>query len=155
MAIPDTYSAFRRSTGAFPRTIELSSETLPKDLGLKDVLLKIHAVSLNYRDVAMLQEGKYPAAAIESGIPASDAAGEVVAIGKDVKDFKVGDRVSPISDVGNITGREDTPPTGLGGDFHGVLREYGVFEERHLVKLPEHLTWEEVSQSSGANSDAC
>ncbi|KAH6980750.1 chaperonin 10-like protein [Ilyonectria sp. MPI-CAGE-AT-0026] len=154
MAIPDTYSAFRRSTGDFPRTIELSSETLPKDLGLKDVLLKIHAVSLNYRDVAMLQEGKYPATAIESGIPASDAAGEVVAIGKDVKDFKIGDRVSPIFDVGNITGREDIPPTGLGGDSHGVLREYGVFEERHLVKLPQHLSWEEASLLSCAGVTA-
>jgi NADPH:quinone reductase-like Zn-dependent oxidoreductase len=147
MALPTSYTAFRRTTGDLPRTIEQAKESLPQDLGPNDVLIKIRAVSLNYRDVGMLI-GNYPAQVEDQGIPCSDCAAEVVAVGSAVGDFRVGDRVSPIFDLSNLTGTESTPMKALGGDQPGVLREYAVFEDRFLVHLPEYLTWEEVGTDS-------
>ncbi|OLN95496.1 Zinc-type alcohol dehydrogenase C1773.06c-like protein 1 [Colletotrichum chlorophyti] len=144
MSIPTTYTAFRRTTGELPRTIQTTTETLRADLKPRDVLIKIHAVSLNYRDVAMLN-GTYPVEVEEQGIPCSDCAAEVVKTGSEVKDFSVGDHVSPIFDLGNIEKNDDAPAKALGGDVAGVLREYAVFEERHLVKIPKQLSWEEGS----------
>ncbi|KAL7931785.1 GroES-like protein [Trichoderma chlorosporum] len=144
MAIPDTYKTYRRTTGTTPLTITQTTETTPKNLGPKDVLLKVHSVSLNYRDIAMLS-GAYPAPVVEQGVPASDAAAEVVAVGSAVQQFKVGDRVSPNFFVNYFTGEEREPLQGLGGDVEGVLREYAVFDEEVLVPLPEHLSWDEAS----------
>ncbi|KAJ4123159.1 hypothetical protein NW768_009687 [Fusarium equiseti] len=143
MSIPEVYKAFRRTTGDLPRTISPSTEQL-QELRAHDVLLKIHTVSLNFRDVAMIH-GRYPVDVIERGIPCSDAAAEVAAIGSDVEDFVVGDRVSVIFDLNNLPGSDDEPSKALGGDIDGVLREYAVFEDKHIVHLPKHLSWEEAA----------
>jgi NADPH:quinone reductase-like Zn-dependent oxidoreductase len=39
---------------------------------------------------------------------------------------------------------EDGPWRAVGGPVDGVLREYAVFDQKYLVHLPEHLSWEEV-----------
>jgi NADPH:quinone reductase-like Zn-dependent oxidoreductase len=146
MAYPKTYRAWRRSTTPYPRSLVLSKETLPDELGAKDVLIRIHAVSLNYRDGAMLQEGKYPVPVEDGGVSASDCAAEVVAVGSDVSKFAIGDRVAPTVDLMNLTGDERTMDSiALGGNGPGSLREYAVFEESVLARLPSHLSWEEVS----------
>ncbi|KAI5863923.1 hypothetical protein GGS23DRAFT_596411 [Durotheca rogersii] len=139
--LPKTYSAFRRA-GA---TIEQTTEDLPADLGAHEVLIRVRAVSLNFRDVAMLH-GRYPVAVEERGIAASDCAAEVVAAGPAAAAaFRPGDRVAPIFDLASLTGHEDGPVRALGGDAPGVLREYAVFADAHLVHLPAHLSWEEAS----------
>ncbi|KAK3368701.1 alcohol dehydrogenase [Podospora didyma] len=151
--IPETHRVFRRGTTPgtteSPMRIELTTEpTLPPEgLGPHDVLIRVRAVSLNYRDVAMLR-GLYPFPVAARGIPASDCAAEVAAVGTAVTHFLVGDRVSPIFALSNITGNEqDSAPvsTSLGGEAQGVLREHAVFEDKVLVHLPEYLTWEETS----------
>ncbi|KZL79301.1 alcohol dehydrogenase zinc-binding domain-containing protein [Colletotrichum incanum] len=142
MALPKTYTALRRSAEPAPYTLVPTTESLSLDLSNHDVLVKIHAVSLNFRDI-MQQRGLDPHGVLTQGIPASDAAGEVVAIGSDVKDFKVGDRVSPSFFNNRFTDDDVEPPNGLGGAVPGVLTEYSVFEERALVHLPAHLSWEE------------
>lgn len=146
MSLPAEARVFRRTDGDLPRTIKPASEPVPapNDLGAHDVLIKIHAVSLNFRDVAMLN-GRYPVACEDKGIPCSDAAAEVVAIGSSVDTFTVGDRVSPLFDPVYLTGLEDEPSSALGGSQAGVLREYAVFEDNKLIHLPKHLSWEEVS----------
>jgi NADPH:quinone reductase-like Zn-dependent oxidoreductase len=126
MSYPKTYRAWRRSTTPYPRTLVLSTETLPDEFGARDVLIRIHAVSLNYRDVAMLREGGYPVEVEDGGVSGSDCAAEVVAIGSEVTKFELGDRVAPTVDLLGLTGEER------------------VFEEKTLVKLPKHLSWEEV-----------
>jgi hypothetical protein len=94
----------------------------------------------------MLHEGKYPVPVEAGGICASDAAGEVVALGSEVIKFKIGDRVAPTIDLEALTSDDrDIDSTVLGGNGPGVLTEYTVFEEQYLVKLPDHLSWEEVS----------
>ncbi|EAT82284.2 hypothetical protein SNOG_09949 [Parastagonospora nodorum SN15] len=146
MSYPKTYRAWRRSATPFPRTLKLSNETLPEALDTSDVLIRIHAVSLNYRDVAMLQEGKYPATVDDGGVSASDCAAEVVAIGRGVERFALGDHVAPTIGLEILTGEErDVGDVILGSTGPGTLREYAVFHEKVLVKLPQHLTWEEVS----------
>jgi NADPH:quinone reductase-like Zn-dependent oxidoreductase len=143
MALPQTYKAFRHSKGNTPTTLDLATEELPSSLKPNEVLIRIHAVSLNYRDVAMMH-GNYPAKIIERCIPASDCAAEVVGIGSEVHDFQIGDRVAPIFDLKNIDGTEEESLS-LGGDVDGVLREYAVFDRNVLFHLPKHLSWEEVS----------
>ncbi|KAG6847050.1 hypothetical protein H0H93_010440, partial [Arthromyces matolae] len=56
-----------------------------------EVLVKVHAVSLQYRDL-MVVKGTYPTPGPPDMVPGSDMAGEVVSVGEDVKDWKAGDR---------------------------------------------------------------
>ncbi|KAJ3549422.1 hypothetical protein NM208_g527 [Fusarium decemcellulare] len=142
MSWPKTYSAFKRSGGALPQTLQASEESLPTELGAHDVLVKIHAVSLNFRDAGILH-GRYPIPVQDGGIPCSDCAAEVIGKGSSVQGFEIGDRVAAIPDYGNLTGRDTTPMTGPGTDQAGVLRTYAVFEDNLLVHLPKHLSWEE------------
>lgn len=145
MAYPSTYSAWRRSglkgSKENPMTIyQTHDETLPSQLKPKEVIIKIRAVALNYREIAMLI-GTYPIDLQDKGVPCSDAAAEVIAIGAAVTRFVVGDRVCPITTLGDT---DDLASHGVGSSCPGVLREYAVFEERHLVPIPAHLSWEEV-----------
>lgn len=89
--------------------------------------------------------GTYPMQIESRGVPCSDAAAEVVAIGSAVSRFTVGDRVTPITSIGDFEPDDDGLAVGLGTNAPGVLREYAVFQEKHLVPLPAHLSWEEVS----------
>ena len=150
MSYPSTYSAWRRSEGTkAPKDGRLTirrtyDEKLPKDLNPHDVVIKIHAVSLNYREFAMLI-GTYPTELESGGVPCSDAAAEVVATGSAVTRFSIGDHVSPNPSIGDFEPDDDGMAVGLGNTGPGVLREYAVFHEKHLVPLPKHLSWEEVS----------
>lgn len=111
-----------------------------------EVLVKFHAVSLNYRDMMMVK-GSYNPRLKTPLVPFSDGAGEVVAIGENVTGFKVGDRVCPIFMQGWIDGEVEFKKarTTLGGDLDGCLREFGVFNENGLVHIPENLNYEEAS----------
>ncbi|KAF2823883.1 alcohol dehydrogenase [Ophiobolus disseminans] len=144
MSYPETYTAFRRTTGDLPNTIQQTQETLPKELGPKDVVIKIRAVSLNYREHATLI-GTYPVQTDAGGIPCSDAAAEVVATGSAVKIFKVGDPVSPHVAQGPFEDTDDGVAVAIGFSKEGVLREYAIYEEKHLVHLPKDMSWEEGS----------
>lgn len=133
MAYYRTTRSWRRTIPPYPLTIVPSVETLPKTLGPDDVVVRVHAVSLNYRD-AMLREGAYPIPVEASGICASDCSAEVVALGSEATKFKSGDHVAPTVDLENLTGEErDADSIALGGLGSGVLREHVVFEEKYLV----------------------
>ncbi|KAH7074114.1 hypothetical protein FB567DRAFT_597275 [Paraphoma chrysanthemicola] len=150
MAYPSTYSAWRRSPGTKGSkeqrlTINRTdNEPLPDTLQPKDVVIKIHAVSLNYREIAMLI-GTYPRDIESGGIPCSDAAAEVVAIGSAVQRFAVGDRVAPICRIGKLEPDDDGDSESIGVNVPGVLREYALVQEKQVVRLPSNLSWEEGS----------
>ena len=74
-----------------PRDYRLEEIPTPQ-VGPGEVLVRVRAVSLNFRDIAILR-GRYPRRSVPGLVPVSDAAGEVVAVGEDVHAFKVGDRV--------------------------------------------------------------
>jgi len=115
--------------------------------GIREVLVKFHAASLNYRDL-MFAKGIYNPKAKLPAIPFSDGAGEVAAVGEGVTRWKPGDRVAPSFMQGWIEGEPSAEKrrTALGaGDRDGVLREYGAFHEEGLVRIPEHLSFEEAA----------
>ncbi|KIV87181.1 hypothetical protein PV11_02746 [Exophiala sideris] len=139
-----TRKAYRRTddyTRGKPRVKQVTEE-LPLPLAATSVLIKVHAVSLNYRD-ANIANGGNPWPVTPHGIPCNDAAGEVIAVGEGVRTFKLGDRVAPITDTENLTGRE-SKRSWLAADEDGVLADYLVFSEEKLTKLPEHLPWDEA-----------
>jgi NADPH:quinone reductase-like Zn-dependent oxidoreductase len=112
-----------------------------------EVVIKFHAASLNYRDL-MFVKGTYNPKAKLPAIPLSDGAGEIVAAGSNVMRWKVGDRVCPIFTQGWLEGEPSMQKyrTTLGaGALDGVLREYGAFDENGVVKIPEHLSYEEAA----------
>ena len=137
--------AYRRTDDHTPGTpkVKLVTETLLLPLAITSVLIKVHAVSLNYRD-ANIANGGNPWPVIPHGVPCNDAAGEVVAVGNQVTTLALGDRVAPIVDTENITGRETTR-SWLAADEDGVLADYLIFDEKKVCKLPAYLDWVEAS----------
>ena len=112
--------------------------------GPGQALVRIRAVSLNYRDV-LLKSGSYPANITYPLIPTSDGAGEVVAVGSGVTRVKPGDRVAPTFFQTYTDGpfsRDGRHPA-LGGDTNGVLAEYVVLDAEGLVHLPPGYSYEE------------
>ncbi|EJD37482.1 NAD(P)-binding protein [Auricularia subglabra TFB-10046 SS5] len=116
------------------------------NLGATDVLIKVHAVSLQFRDM-LVANGQYALGVKPSPVLGSDAAGEVVQVGPEVSKWKVGDRVAPNFNITHIHG-DLTPETArgaLGAPIDGVLTSYKVIPADALVKIPEHLSYEEAS----------
>ena len=108
------------------------------------VLVKVAACSLNFRDLAIAL-GRYRAPSKPNLIPLSDGSGEVVAVGADVTKFKVGDRVASCF-FGRFSGGVPGPEasaSALGGAADGMLAEYVALEEGGVVKLPAYLSYEE------------
>jgi len=108
------------------------------------VLVKVAACSLNYRDLAIVL-GRYRASSKVNLVPLSDGAGEVVEVGDGVTRFKAGDRVAGCFFQHWPGGRPepDTQASALGGALDGMLAEYVVLEEDGAVKLPAQLSFEE------------
>ena len=112
--------------------------------GHRQVLVKVAACSLNYRDLGIVR-GTYRMPVRDNIVPLSDGAGEVVEVGSGVSRVKVGDKVA-----GNFFARwpggeppPDVQSTALGGAIDGMLAEYVVLEEEGTVKIPAHLSLEE------------
>ena len=109
-----------------------------------EVLVRVRAVSLNFRDIAMLR-GRYPRKCIPGLVPLSDAAGEVVEIGEGVEAFAVGDRVMgtfhPRWFGGEMpsTIQSDT----YGAEKDGWLCELKAVSQEAVVRLPDALSYEE------------
>lgn len=84
--MPQTRTLYRR-TGPYPKRLTPLTEPIALTHAT-DVLIKVHAVSLNYRDISILR-GTNPWGVKDDGIPASDAAGVVIQVGKEVEGFEV------------------------------------------------------------------
>jgi NADPH:quinone reductase-like Zn-dependent oxidoreductase len=110
------------------------------------VLIKIHAVSLNYRDLMMVKGFYNPKMALPR-IPCSDGAGEVAAIGEGVNRVRVGDRVCGIFMQRWLEGRltAEKSKAALGGDVDGMLAECVLLDQDGVVRFPEHLSYEEAA----------
>ncbi|KAH8755370.1 hypothetical protein F5883DRAFT_178627 [Diaporthe sp. PMI_573] len=126
--------------------IELRDGVTVASLGDHDVLVKVEAVSLNYRDLA-IPRGLYPFAMKTPVIAGSDGAGSVLAVGTKVTEFSVGDKVCTLFNELHQTNpiTPEAVDSGLGGAVDGTLRQYAVFPEHGLVKAPASLTAIEAS----------
>src|SRR5487761_1408168 len=114
--------------------------------GPGQVVVKVHAVSLNYRDLLMIR-GHYNPKLHFPRIPVSDGAGEIAAIGPDVTRFRVGDRVAGLF----LQNWQDGPPSAekcssaLADSVDGMLAEYVLLPETGVISIPVHLSYEEAS----------
>ena len=109
------------------------------------ILVRTRAAALNYRDQGVIKGvygyTKFPV------IPLSDGAGEVVAVGAGVTQFKPGDRVASNFFVNWTGGRipADASRNSLGGMIDGVLSEYMLLNDTGAIKIPDHLTFEDAA----------
>jgi NADPH:quinone reductase-like Zn-dependent oxidoreductase len=110
------------------------------------VLIKVRAVSLNYRDL-MVVKGFYNPKMALPRIPCSDGAGEVVAVGDGVNRVGVGDRVCGIFMQRWLDGplTAERSKATLGGDVDGMLAEYALLAQDGVIRFPEHLSYEEAA----------
>jgi NADPH:quinone reductase-like Zn-dependent oxidoreductase len=126
-------------------SLEFVERSIPQP-GPGEVLVRIHAVSINYRDLLMVK-GLYNPKMKLPRIPCSDGAGEVAAVGEGVTQWKKGDRVAGAF----MQNWLDGPPTpakvkgALGGDIDGMLAEFRCLKETGLVALPAHLSFAEAA----------
>ena len=109
--------------------------------GHGQVLVKLKAATLNYRDLLTVKGGygsrqKFPL------IPLSDGAGVIESVGAGVTIFKPGDRVIGSFFEGWLGGEpsEIKMRTALGGAVDGALCEYRVWPAAAVVRTPDHLT---------------
>jgi len=114
--------------------------------GPGEVLIRVRAVSLNYRDL-LVSKGIYNPKLKLPIVPVSDGAGEVHVTGAGVTRFKPGDRVvaSFMPDWVEGPPDEGKARTALGGGGVGLLAEYVVLPERGLLTIPTHLSLEEAA----------
>ena len=114
--------------------------------GAGQVLVKMAAWSLNYRDLLMVK-GLYNPKLKLPFVPLSDGVGEVIGIGDGVTRVKVGDRVAGCFmqrwTAGALT--DAAARTALGGAIEGVAAEQVVLHEDGVVAVPKHLSNEEAA----------
>lgn len=108
--------------------------------GPRQLLVRIDAVSLNPRDLEII-EGRYGMPVELPIVPVSDAVGQVVEIGREVRAFAVGDRVNPLffPDWQDGQFHAEYFATQLGAGREGLLQEFVALDESAAVKAPAHL----------------
>ena len=128
-----------------PSGLMVVEKPIPKP-GIGEVLVRIRAVTLNYRDLLILKGG-YGSHQKLPLIPLSDGAGVVEAIGPSVRRFKPGDRVVGGFFDNWISGgpTKEKIEGAVGGSVDGVLAEYRIFRQDVLVMTPSHLSDEEAA----------
>jgi len=134
---------------------QLSAQTGPTALQIVDlpepvpgpgqVLVRVRAASLNYRD-QMVADGRYGRVLLPL-MPLSDGAGEIAAVGAGVTRWRTGDRVAGTFFQGWRTGplRREYLGTALGGALPGMLAEYVVLAEHGVVSVPPHLDFKQAA----------
>jgi NADPH:quinone reductase-like Zn-dependent oxidoreductase len=123
--------------------LALAERAAPRP-GPGEVLVRLRASSLNYRDLSTVLDplSRGPKLPL---IPNSDAAGEVVEVGPGVTRLKAGDRVMGLFFQRWVAGAisAEAMASALGGALDGVLCEQAVLREDGLIELPGHLSFEE------------
>jgi NADPH:quinone reductase-like Zn-dependent oxidoreductase len=133
------------------KALRLAMKTVPRPTAQAgQVLVRVRAVSLNQRDL-LVMAGQYGAGGggdMDGKVPLSDGAGEVIAVGAGVNRFKVGDRVAGIFFTQWIDGKRTpqvAPSARGGGGVDGMLSEVLAAHQDTLVRIPDHLTFEEAA----------
>jgi NADPH:quinone reductase-like Zn-dependent oxidoreductase len=115
--------------------------------GPRDVLVRLRAAALNFRDLVVVEGGYGGRQKKENLVPLGDGAGEIVDVGNEVEGWRVGDRVVgcffPNWHSGPATERKVA--ANLGGTVDGVACEYRVFAQDAIVAAPKHLNFVKAS----------
>ena len=112
--------------------------------GPHDVVVRLRAAALNYRDHAIIT-GKYRYDLDRDTIPCSDGAGEVVDVGSAVTRFRPGDRVIPTFFQIWIDGAPPKNRAALGAPLDGTLAEFVSLHEDGWVAMPKSLSFEQAA----------
>jgi NADPH:quinone reductase-like Zn-dependent oxidoreductase len=115
--------------------------------GPGEVLIRVKACSLNYRD-SLIPKGHYMSGRVDRNVtPLSDGVGEVEAVGTGVSAYKVGDRVAGTFFQGWVSG----PASAAAGPAlgappaKGMLAEYVTLPEYGVVPMAQSLSFEEAA----------
>lgn len=132
---------FRNSTNRSYEDIVPRDEPIPKT-SWGQAVIKVKAVSLNYRDLVMSGSAN-PLGAKKDLVPLSDASGVIVEVGEGVEDVQVGDHVVAVFDQSFLYGQRKDWTHSYGGAIDEFLREYADVPASSLVKIPKDspLTW--------------
>lgn len=133
--------------GSGSASLKLVERPAPAPPGPGEVLVEVHAVSLNYRDL-MVADGRYGGPQNPPIIACSDMAGVVAAVGPGVHYLKTGNRVlnAPFRHWPAGALRRDWSRSFVGGQgVDGVLAEQIVYPADALVPVPSHMTLEQGS----------
>jgi NADPH:quinone reductase-like Zn-dependent oxidoreductase len=135
---------FEASDGAYRLVMKQVSMPVA---GKGEVVVRVRATSLNRRDIYMRDNRYGGSGSAAGGIPLSDGAGEVIAVGEGASRFDIGDRVAGIFFPRWIDGdpSADSLSYARGGSPAGMLSEYIVSSEDALVAIPAHLSYEEAA----------
>lgn len=112
-----------------------------------EVLIRVHACSLNFRDQAVVTGNYFGGVLQADTVPLSDGAGEVAAVGDGVTKFKPGDRVAGLF----FQNWHNGPPNPVAGPAlgatgcDGMLAQYVALPERGVVKIANSLSFEEAA----------
>ena len=126
---------------------EINARSMPvPDPGHRQVVVRLHAASLNYRDL-MILDGRYPIPAVAGVVPLSDGAGEVVGVGPGTATLCVGDRVMGLYFPRWMGGSLalDLARYQPGCTLDGMATEYCVADEDAFIKIPAHLNFDEAA----------
>ena len=105
--------------------------------GPGQIVVRMRAASLNYRDQAVVRGQYFGGATPRDLVPVSDGAGDVTSVGPGVSSVSVGDRVA-----GTFFQPTPTGPAALGSPLDGLLSEYAVLMDGGAVTLPGSLDYE-------------
>jgi len=111
--------------------------------GAHEVLIQMHATSLNYRDLLTVKNG-----VAQSGlVPNSCGAGIVIDVGEGVRRFQKGDRVVPMFFQNWLSGppTEQALSSALGGPIDGCLRDRMTLHEDGLTLIPDYMSFDEAA----------
>ncbi|MFJ4654716.1 NAD(P)-dependent alcohol dehydrogenase [Nocardia sp. NPDC088792] len=135
---------YRLDPGRGLSGLTLQDHEVPRP-GRGQVLVRIRANGLGYRDLLVL-ENNYPLPITPGVIPGCEGTGEVVAVGADVTRVLPGDRVAATVFPRWLDGpfRFENAAQ-LGTMIDGVLAEYALLDEQGLVRIPDHLSYEEAA----------
>jgi NADPH:quinone reductase-like Zn-dependent oxidoreductase len=110
-----------------------------------EVLIRIRAASINYRDYLIVTNNYGTARVDDDLILLSDGAGEVIAVGSHVSRFRIGDRVAGTFFQVWKEGPMKALPPALGLPLQGVLAELVCLHEDGVVRIPESFSYEQAA----------
>ena len=133
------------SKGAGYQALEEKTEPIPK-IRPHEVLLKVHATTLNYRDI-VIANGQYPFPAKDNVVPLSDASGTIFEVGSAVEGIQKDDWAIANFDISNLFGPQQDWLHGLGGPIDGALQQYLTVPASAIVKIPKttKLSWGQLA----------
>lgn len=127
--------------------------------GPGSVLVRIRAVSLNFRDLLCLADSPlYPTRTSPGLIPCSDGAGEIISAGPgSTWTDSIGDAVILLTNRDWIDGDVEvvTMENNLGsGTVNGTLAQYMIVQDPWIIHAPKNLSFEEAAALPGAAGTA-